>query len=71
MQRFDIEFDTLAASDKAELCAALDAVCAELGIARHEGARRADIKRRMADAWRHGRTQPLYLVDAGLSAARA
>lgn len=48
---------------------ALDAVCAELGIDYDEHDLRDAIAQGMEAAWRHGRTQPLYLVDAGLGAA--
>jgi len=50
---------------------ALDAVCAELGIDCDEHDLRDAIAQGMEAAWRHGRTQPLYLVNAGLGAAGA
>lgn len=50
---------------------ALDAVCAELGIDCDEHDLRDAIAQSIEAAWSHGRTQPLYLVDAGLGAAGA
>ncbi|MCG6114752.1 MAG: hypothetical protein MEQ84_06080 [Mesorhizobium sp.] len=50
----------------AELNQAIDAVCAELGLATSEHERRRAVKERVLDAYRLGRRQPLYLVSAGL-----
>jgi len=44
----------------------VDAVCAELGIADRELARRAAVRRKVLSAWRRGPRQPLDLVSAGL-----
>ncbi|NMG40612.1 hypothetical protein GRZ55_15305 [Chelativorans sp. ZYF759] len=52
--------------ERAEVKSAVDAVCAELGLAKSEHARRRAVKERVIDAYIHGRRQPLYLVDAGL-----
>ena len=49
---------------------ALEAVCDELGIARFETKRRAAVAKRIEAVWGRGRTQPLDLVDAGLSSVR-
>lgn len=47
---------------------AVDAVCTELGIPAGAAARRAAVADRVEAAYRMGRRQPLYLVDAGLGA---
>ena len=44
----------------------VDAVCAELGIAAREAARRAAVEERVLTAWRRGPRHPLNLVRAGL-----
>jgi len=51
----------------AQLQPAIEAVCNELGIARFEIKRREAVAKRIEAAWKVGRVQPLYLVDAGLS----
>lgn len=58
------EFDREATARMRE---AADAVCAELGVT-ESGKRREAIEGRIAHSWRNGRTQPLYLVHAGLQA---
>ena len=50
----------------ADVSRALEAVCNELGIARFEKKRREAVAKRIEAAWRTGRREPLYLVDAGL-----
>lgn len=52
--------------ERAEVNDAVAAVCAELGLKKSEHERRRAVKERVLDAYRHGRRQPLYLVDAGL-----
>lgn len=53
---------------EAEIRRVADAVCAELGIAQRERARRAAVKQRIASAYALGPRQPLDLVRAGLDA---
>jgi hypothetical protein len=52
-----------------EIQQAVDAVCDELGIPAEARARRAAVAEGVTSAYRLGRRQPLYLVDAGLVAA--
>lgn len=49
----------------------VDAVCAELGVTGREIARRTAVAQRVEAAFRRGRSQPLYLVHAGLSETRS
>ena len=51
---------------RAEMKLAIDAVCAELGLKKNEHERRRAVRERVIEAYRHGRRQPLNLVDAGL-----
>lgn len=55
---------------RTEMKQAIDAVCDELGIPAGARSRRAAVAEGVAEAYRLGRRQPLYLVDAGLDAAR-
>jgi hypothetical protein len=57
-----------APGERAEMERAIEAVCEELGLGSGEQARRKAVEERVVAAFRHGRRQPLYLVDAGLGA---
>jgi hypothetical protein len=57
-----------APGERAEMELAIEAVCAELGLGKGENGRRKAVEERIMAAFRHGRRQPLYLVDAGLGA---
>ena len=71
MQTFDkSDLRIKRSSEASDVINALDAVCNELGIARFERARREAVAKRIEAAWKNGRTQPLYLVDAGLGEFR-
>ncbi len=50
----------------AEMSRAAEAVWQELGLRAQEKARRRAVEERIISAFRDGRRQPLYLVDAGL-----
>jgi hypothetical protein len=52
--------------ERAEMQRAIEAVCAELGLAKGERDRRRAVRERIVEAYRLGRRQPLNLVDAGL-----
>jgi hypothetical protein len=51
-----------------EVRAVAEAVWAELGLGKGERARRRAVEDRILAAYQRGKKQPLYLVDAGLSA---
>jgi len=53
--------------DMAVMRSAVDAVCAELGIAVTDESGRDRVARRVVASYEIGRRAPLYLVHAGLS----
>lgn len=58
--------DEVKIEDQARLRDAINAVCAELGLADDHAPRRALVEASMRDAFRRGPRHNLNLVDAGL-----
>jgi hypothetical protein len=66
--RCEVAFDP---TERAEIERAIDAVCAELGLAADPDERRTRIARGIKSTWRDGRRLPLNLVNAGFDAVGA
>ncbi len=62
--------ESLSPEDEQHVRHVVDAVCAELGLSQREIARRTAVAERVEAAFRRGCSQPLYLVNAGLSETR-